>query len=77
MMFKHLMLKVEVQAGTTIEQAAKDMINLSRKMNMAVTTSFNGTPIMATPHREPEDVVEDFHRFHKSGYSDNRVEMRS
>lgn len=66
MMCRNLMLNVEVQPGTTIEQAAEDMINLSRKMDMAVRTTFNGTQIWATPNRTPEEVISDFHRFHKS-----------
>lgn len=63
------MLEAHIAAGTTIENAAKEIVDLCQKIQDKVVFGFNGLPIPV----EPKDTVDDVIRRYKSSVHDRKL----
>lgn len=55
-------LTVEVMAGTSEAEAARDLLRLAQRLDILVEAKHNGTLMMAFPSDSVEDVVQRFDR---------------
>jgi hypothetical protein len=58
---KSLILAVKVQVGTDVREAFRDMIELSRRMQMMITTEVNGVHIYVWTNDTVERLIDRFH----------------
>ena len=52
-----LTLKVDIIAGTSLEEGAKQLITLSERLGVMITSNFNGYHVIATESSDPEEIV--------------------
>lgn len=52
-----LTLKVETGVGARLEQTAHEIITLAKRLDICVTTKFNGLVLIATPKSSIDDIV--------------------
>jgi hypothetical protein len=57
-----LMLKVEGLAGSSVEECAREILELSKKLDVGVELSFNGTLMFTWPHMTEEEILSYFKR---------------
>jgi hypothetical protein len=57
-----LAIKVEIIAGTGIDEAVRGMIRLARLNGVMVVGKFNGVRLHVTSNDTPGEVVADYHR---------------
>ena len=57
---RELWLKVEVMAGTSIDDAAKEMVALANRLAVSIEADFNGVRVLATPDDDPREVASDW-----------------
>jgi hypothetical protein len=62
-----LKIKVEFAVGTSVEEAAGEMVRLSRRLDVTVTGKFNDSPI----HAYPSDTVEKVIRYWEDARCEN------
>ena len=51
-----LSIKVEVDPGSDIKQAAKDAMNLANKLNVTIDFLFNGVTCLAIPGGDDKNI---------------------
>lgn len=55
-----LRLRVEVVAGTPIQEAAFGMVHVANALNMTVESEFSGVAIEAAPYVDPMAVMDTY-----------------
>ena len=56
-------IKVEGLIGSSIEHVARDMFDLSRKLNICVSSEFNGVYLYCGKHtRDSKQIVDSFYK---------------
>ncbi len=60
-MTPHLTLTVEADAGTSINDACQEAIDLANRISICVEFNFNGVTCIAKPRGSAEKLVSEFH----------------
>jgi hypothetical protein len=58
---KSFVVKVELFAGTDIENAASEMCELASRIGCRIESTFNGVKLWASPGDNPALLVKSFH----------------
>lgn len=57
----NLILKVEILAGTDIEQACNELCMLAKKLDIAIESSFNEVRLLAFPHTHLTTMIKGYY----------------
>ncbi|MCK4640416.1 MAG: hypothetical protein KAU06_03685 [Candidatus Marinimicrobia bacterium] len=55
------MTEIEIVAGTKIDDAANEMIEVAKSQNCQIRAIFNSVPIVANPHTSKEQILTQYH----------------